>query len=212
MYRGEYMECSDQPRILKEYTIGTVSPGFFNQILPVGSINGLSQASSDSILAPDEIVLLGSLDGQRWTLLDHQIGLASRWSTQSELVVPFINNKSYSRYRWIFPKLCRQIFAEENTDKGILCTRLFVRTEDDHVITVFPEGVTSDNGLIFIQVQNYPSSTREYAGDLVTYLEPVSSGINMLWIVLAVVIILTLITLAALIYLKKISNPFRKSA
>lgn len=213
MYRGEYIEYKATPSILKEYSIRTFTPASFNEVIPPTAINGIIGASSDSLLGPDEVVLLGSNDeGVRWRLINHKTNLSAQWNQTNRITIALQNTESYSLYRWVFPKLSYQNFLSSDlVDGGILCTEITAKIESGETITIFPEATVPTGSLIFIQVRNYPYSptTREYNGELVTYLDsstpaPTESGGSSAWIfILIILLVLIAIAVATFIVLKK---------
>jgi len=177
-YKGEYIEYENPlPIVINQYTIGTVLPSTFNQILLNTSLNGIKGASSDSILGPDEVVLMGSNDRQLWNVVHHASNLTAMWQqSPTQITLSFPNTTAYSVYRFVSTRLSYQNFSmitAERSSSGILLSHLSANTTSNQTITIFPEGVTTPSpseGIAFIQINDYPyrSGYRDYTGSLET--------------------------------------------
>jgi hypothetical protein len=187
-YSGEYIEYSaDIPIIISSFTLATQTPYVFNNALFGTSLDSISGASVDSILGPDEIIVVASNNAYTWELVKVCSNLTPLWQVSNgRITVSLDNTTAYTSYRFVATKLAYQNFFTVSTTTdhpGVLCTELLATTPSGETITIFPEGVTvpppgsdpvTSTALVFIVVRNYPyvqgQAYRLYNGPITTTL------------------------------------------
>ena len=147
LYSGEYVQFNGTPIIAKQFTVSILSSSTFNSI--TSSVSGLSGASANSILGPEQIVLVGSTDGYGWVGLTIVSGLTSIWGyllsyNLSPTITFTVNNtQAYSYYRLIFLSLSPQTFSN-NTNRASVAISGFTIIDNNNVpYAVFPTSASS---------------------------------------------------------------------
>jgi len=188
IYRGEYIEYNGTPIIANQFTISILSSSAFNSL----SVSDFYGASANSILGPEQIVLVGSNDGYGWVGLSIFSGLTSIWAyllsyNLSPTITFTVNNtQAYRYYRLLCLSLSPQTFSNNPSNSSVALSgwTLMDVNKVPYTVSTTPylklssylssNGILAYNGTTSVSAYTAPTSINpsiSYQGEYFEYSE-----------------------------------------